>query len=125
MLIDIKHHDQVCIVHCEGRLVAGPEIEYMQAKMDDIRRLECSTMLADFQDVTCIGSMGVTFIVDIYTSVVRKPGGRFVLTGALPAVERVLELTGLGNLIPQASDLASGLEFLQAEAAVRSMAVAR
>jgi anti-anti-sigma factor len=115
MLIDIEQHDRVCILRCKGRLVAGPEIEYMQTKMDDIKRLACTKVLADFQGVTCIGSMGVTFIVGAYTSVVRRPGGRFVLAGVSPLVRHVLDLTGLSTVIPQASDLAAGLAVLRAE----------
>jgi anti-anti-sigma factor len=116
MLIEIEQYDRVCILHCKGRFVAGPEMEYMQTKLDDIKRRACIKILADFQDVTSIGSMGVAFIVGAYTSVTRKPGGRFVLAGASPLVRHVLDLTRLSTLIPQATDLASGLAVLGTEA---------
>ncbi len=116
MIIEIEQHDRYCILRCKGRFVAGPEMEYMQTKMEDIKRLACIKVLADFQDVAAIGSMGVAFIVGIYTSVIRKPCGRFVLAGAGPPVQHVLELTGLSTVIPQASDLASGLAMLRADA---------
>src|ERR1700761_5036123 len=108
MLIEIEQRDRVCILRCQGRFVAGPEMEYMQIKLDEIKRLACTRVLADFQDVTAIGSMGVAFIVGAFTSVVRKPGGRFVLAGVSPHVQHVLELTRLNTVIPQASDLGSG-----------------
>ena len=117
MLINIEHYDCVCILRCKGRFVAGPEMDYMQTKLDDIKQLACTKVLADFRDVSSVGSMGVTFIVGIYTSVVRKPGGRFVLAGASSQVQHVLELTRLNTVIPQASDLASGLSVIGAEAA--------
>jgi anti-anti-sigma factor len=116
MLIEIEHRDRVCILRCKGRFVAGPEMEYMQTKLDDIKRLACTRVLADFQDVSSIGSMGVAFIVGAYTSVVRRPGGRFVLAGVSPHVQHVLDLTRLSTVIPQASDLASGLAVLRADA---------
>jgi anti-anti-sigma factor len=116
MLIEIEQHDRYCILRCKGRFVAGPEMEYMQTKMEDIKRLACIKVLADFQDVAAIGSMGVAFIVGVYTSVIRKPCGRFVLAGAGPPIRHVLELTGLSTVIPQASDLASGLALLRADA---------
>jgi anti-anti-sigma factor len=116
MRIEIEHYDSVCILHCEGRFVAGPEMEYLQTKLDDIKRLACNRVLADFQDVSSLGSMGVTFIVGIYTSVIRKPGGRFVLAGASPHVQHVLDLTHLSTVIHLASDLASGLAVLRGEA---------
>jgi len=116
MLIEIEQHDRYCILRCKGRFVAGPEMEYMQTKMEDIKRLVCIKVLADFQDVAAIGSMGVAFIVGVYTSVIRKPSGRFVLAGAGAPIQHVLDLTGLSTVIPQASDLASGLAMLRADA---------
>ena len=108
MLIEIEQKDRMCILRCKGRFVAGPEMEYMQTKLDDIKRLACIRVLVDFQDVTSIGSMGVTFIVGVYTSVARKPGGRFVLAAANPLVQHVLHLTGLSTVLPQSPDVASG-----------------
>jgi len=98
-------------------------MEYLQTKLDEIKKLACTRVLADFKDVTSIGSMGVTFIVGIYTSVIRRPGGRFVLAGAAPFVEHVLDITRLNTIIPQSPDLASGLEILKAEASVHPMAL--
>jgi anti-anti-sigma factor len=123
MLINIEQYDRICILRCKGRFVAGPEMEYMQTKMDDIKRLACAQVLADFQDVTAIGSMGVAFIVGTYTSVIRKPGGRFVLTGVTPLVRHVLDLTRLSTVIPLASDVASGMATLRADAQMGTMAL--
>jgi anti-anti-sigma factor len=123
MLIDIEQYDRVCILHCKGRFVSGPEMEYTQLKLDAIKRLACTKVLADFEDVTSIGSMGVAFIVGAYTSVMRKPGGRFVLAGVSPLVQHVLDLTRLSTVIPQASDVASGLAVLRAEAPLGPMAL--
>ncbi len=125
MLIEIEHYYSVCILHCEGRFVAGPEMEYIQTKLDDIKKLACNRVLADFQGVSSLGSIGITFIVGVYTSVIRRAGGRFVLAGASPRVRHVLELTGLGEVIPQAADLASGLAELGAEAPMGPLALRR
>ena len=116
MLIEIEQNDFVCILHCKGRFVAGPEMDYMQTKLDHIKELACTKVLADFRDVTSVGSMGVTFVVGIYTSVIRRPGGRFVLAGVNPLVQHVFDLTRLSTVIPMAPDLASGLAVLRGEA---------
>ena len=113
MLIEIEQHDRYCILRCKGRFVAGPEMEYMQTKMEDIKRLACIKVLADFQDVAAIGSMGVAFIVGVYTSVIRKPCGRFRTGRSRSPHTACSHLTGLGTVIPQASDLASGLALLR------------
>jgi len=125
MQIDIEQGDRVCILHCKGRLVVGPEMDYLQTKMDEIKRLACINVLADFQEVTAIGSMGVAFVVGIYTSVLRRPGGRFVLAGINPLVLHVLDLTRLSTVIPLAPDLASGLALLRADAPMGPMTAAQ
>ena len=117
MRIEIEQqYDRVCILHCQGRFVPGPGMDYLETKLDQIEILEYTRILADFEGVTAIGSLGVSFIVGAYNSVVRQPGGRFVLAGANPRVRRVLDLTGLSTLILFASDLSSGLAILRAEA---------
>ena len=112
MNIDTEQQNDLCIVRCKGRLIAGPDLDYMRSKMDDIRQLNCSRLLLDFREVPAIGSMGVTFIVGLYTSIVRRPGGRFVLAGVAPLVGHVLDLTRLNTVIPIAPDVESGLAAL-------------
>jgi anti-anti-sigma factor len=114
MFIEIRQqYDGVCILHCEGSLGPGPEMEYMQAKLDELKKLAFAKLLVDFQHVTSTGSTGVTFIVGAYACVVRRPGGRFVLTGANPRVRHVLDLTRLSTVIPLGSDLLSGIAMLE------------
>ncbi|HYL37988.1 MAG TPA: STAS domain-containing protein [Bryobacteraceae bacterium] len=114
--IDIEQLGEVCVLHCRGRFVPGLEADYWRSRMDDLKQLKCTKVLADFQEVAYIGSVGVAFIVGVYTSAVRGSGGRFVLTGAAPLVRRVLDLTRLSTVIPLAADLASGLAALQTKA---------
>ncbi|HUA19843.1 MAG TPA: STAS domain-containing protein [Bryobacteraceae bacterium] len=117
MTIDIEHSDGICILRCKGRLASGPELEYMQARLEHIKVIACRRLLADFSEVSSIGSMGVGFLVAVFTSVMRNGGGRFILTGVQPFVRQVLEITRLDTVIPMARDVASGLETLSAEAA--------
>ena len=116
MLIEIqKQCDGVCILHCDGSLVPGPEMDYLETKLDEIRRSRCKRLLIDFRHVAAIGSVGVTFIVCAYCSVTRRPGGQVVLTGVNRNVRHVLDVTQLTTLIPLASDIASGLAMLRSE----------
>jgi len=114
VLIEIEQNDHICVLRCHGPFVSGQEMEYMQTKLDEIKRMACTRVLADFEHVSSIGSMGVGFLVGAYTSVVKKPGGRFLLTGASPSVRHVLDLTRLNTVIPEAPDLASGIGLLRA-----------
>lgn len=112
--IDIEQYSEVCVLRCQGSFLAGLDQDYIQAKIEDIKQLNCSRVLADFHEVPSIGSSGIAFIVGVYTAIVRTAGGRFVLTGAPPLVQRVLELTKLSTVIPVAADIASGLAALRA-----------
>ncbi len=119
IFVGIEEYGRICILRCEGRFGSGPELEYMQSTLNELKRLGCTRVLADFGGVSAIGSMGLGFVVGIYTSVVSQPGGRFVLAGANPLVRKVLDLTRLDTVIPLAPDLASGLKHLEAEPVVQ------
>ena len=115
MIIEIEQQDSICVLRCKGRFVSGADADYMQAKIEEIQRLKCKRVLADFSEVQSIGSMGLTFIVSVYTAVVKDSGGRFVLAGALPFVRKALDLTNLSSVVSLAADTTSGLAVLQGE----------
>jgi anti-anti-sigma factor len=107
MLIEVRQKDEICLVHCEGRLVTADH-EYLHAKKDEIKAANCKKVLADFSEVPAIGSAGIGFIVGVYTST-KNSGGRFVLVGLRPRVREVLDITHVSTVIPLAADIASGL----------------
>jgi anti-anti-sigma factor len=84
MIIELDQQDDVCVLRFKGRLASGQDLEYLLAKKEEIKKLNCGKVLADFREVPSIGSMGIGFLVAIYTSVTRNSAGRFVLVGALP-----------------------------------------
>jgi anti-anti-sigma factor len=114
MVIDISQQGNVCVLRCQGSFLAGLDADYVYAKIEDIKQLKCSRVLADFQDVPAIGSTGIAFLVGVYSAVARISGGRFVLTGASPLVRRVLDITKLSTVIPLAPDFSAGLAALGA-----------
>ena len=107
MLIEVKPKDGFCLVRCEGRLVTADH-EYLHAKKDEIKAANCKKVLADFSEVSAIGSAVIGFIVGVYTST-KNSGGRFVLVGLRPRVREVLDITRVSTVIPLAADVASGL----------------
>jgi len=113
-VIEIERQGDVCVLRCRGSLLAGLDADYVQAKIEDIKQLKCTRVLADFRNVPSIGSAGIAFIVGVYTSIVKTAGGRFVLTGPAPLVQRVLDITKLSSVIPVAPDVGSGLAALSA-----------
>jgi anti-anti-sigma factor len=112
MIIETDQQDDVCVLRFKGRLASGQDLEYLLAKKEEIKKLNCSKVLADFREVPSIASMGIGFVVSIYTSV-RSSGGRFVLVGALPLMQKVFDFTRISTVIPIAPDFASGLSHLR------------
>lgn len=115
MTIDIEQHGDLCILRCKGRFIAGPDLEYVQSKMHEIQKLNPGAVIADFSEVSAIGSMGITFIIGIYRSVRNHPQGRFMLAGAVPLVRQVLDLTKLSTVILIAPDVKSAIAALLAQ----------
>jgi anti-anti-sigma factor len=111
MIIEVKQRDEVCLLRCEGRFVAGIDPGYLRAKRNEIKGLNCKKVLADFSDVSDVGSEGIGFIVGIYMST-RNSGGHFVLVGLRPGVREVFDITRVSTVIPLAADIASGLAIL-------------
>src|SRR5579863_7617378 len=112
--IDLEQQGEVCLIRCRGRLVAGLAEEYVRARIEDIKRLNCRHVVADLCEVPSIGSVGVAFLAGVYTCVVKDSCGRFVVAGAAPLVKRALELTKLSTVIPLVPDLKTALEILRA-----------
>jgi anti-anti-sigma factor len=110
MLIEVKPKDGLCLVRCEGRLVTADH-KYLRAKKDEIKGANCKKVLADFSEVSEIGSAGIGFIVGVYTST-RNLGGRFILVGLSPHVREVFDVTHVSTVIPLGADISSGLAAL-------------
>jgi anti-anti-sigma factor len=108
ILIEIEKLRGVCFLRFRGGLQAGEHSEYLRAKLDEIETLGCAKVLADFGDVTRLGSTGLSFIVGLY----KVSGGRLVLARTQPRVREVLDITGLSRLIRLAADVDSGLRWL-------------
>lgn len=116
MQIELNQIDDVCVMRFEGRFVTGTEPEFLRSKSDELKRIGCAKVLADFREVISVGSTAIGFIVAIYSSVTKNPDGRFVLVGAQPRVREILDLTRLSTILPMAADIASGMAALRGTA---------
>ena len=113
MLIEIERENDICILRLSGRFATGDDHEYLRAKSDEIRALNCPKVLMDLRQVVSMGSTAIGFVVGIYSSVLKNPGGHFVMVGAAPRVREVFDLTRLSSVIPSASDVPTGLAILR------------
>ncbi len=115
MLIEIERQNDVCVLRLAGSLVTGTDPEYLRIKTAEIKSKNCNKVLVDLRELLSIGSTGIGFLVGIYTSVTKSPGGRFVLVSPSRRVREVLDLTRLSTVIPLVSDIASGLAAMRGE----------
>jgi anti-anti-sigma factor len=113
MLIEIERENDVCILRLSGRFATGADQEYLRVRSDQIRTLNCTKVLIDLHKVVSMGSTAIGFVVGIYSSVLKNPGGRFVMVGAAPRVQDVFDLTRLSGVIPSAPDVPTGLAILR------------
>ena len=115
MLVDIDSQGEICVLRLSGRFLTGVDPDYLKNKADEIKGRKSVKMLVDLHDVSSMGSTGIGFLVGIYTSVTRNPGGRFVLVAPSPRVREVLELTRLITVLGVAKDMTAGLAVLRGE----------
>jgi len=113
MLIDLLQQDDVCILRFHGRFASGAQLQYLEDKLAEIRELGASKVLADFGEVTAIGSTGLGFVVSIFASVTNRPCGRFVMTGLTPTVRKAFDITRLSEIVPSAPDMDSAITMLR------------
>jgi anti-sigma B factor antagonist len=89
----------MCILRLHGRFATGQDSAYLRGRSEDIKKSGASKVLADFSQVDYIDSTGMGFLIGIYTSVIKLPGGQFVLCNLNRRVREVLELTRLANVM--------------------------
>jgi anti-anti-sigma factor len=111
MAIELEQRDDICIVHINGRLATGIDNDYLSLQAREIKNLGCHKIVAEVVKLNAVGSSGISFFVDLYTSTSKYDDGCFVLAGPSPRVLEVLALTGLTGIMPIALDLAGGLAF--------------
>ena len=112
MLVELLQQDEICILRFQGRFASGAQLEYLEDKLDEIRNLGVIKVLADFREVTAIGSTGLGFVVSIFASVTNRTCGRFVMTGFRPTVRKAFDITRLSEIVPIAPDMESAMALL-------------
>lgn len=106
--IDIEQRGDICIVRVTGRLATGSDEDYLAASAEQIKSTPCRRLIADVTGLESIGSAGLGFVVDLH-SWARRNGADFVLAGASPRVQEVLDLTGLSVIFTAAPDMQTAL----------------
>jgi len=115
MSFEIERRDDVCVLRIGGRLASDPDANYLRMQAQEIKSLGCRKLVADIREIDSIGSSGIGFFVELYTSATKDTTARFVLVGASQRVPEVLNITRLNTIVPMAEGLAAGLAFCARE----------
>jgi anti-anti-sigma factor len=68
-------------------------------------------VLVDLSGVTFLASIGIRTLL-LGAQTVKRRGGRFVLLNPSPDIKEVLEVSGVGDIMPVCSDVEEGLQVL-------------
>ena len=100
MLIDFESSGEVFILRLKGRFATGADSAYLRAKAAEVKASGPNKVLVDFRGVPYIDSTGISFVVGLYTSVVKGAEGRFALINLGNLVREALEITRLNTILP-------------------------
>ncbi|MBV9670418.1 MAG: STAS domain-containing protein [Acidobacteriales bacterium] len=91
--------ESVAILVCEGRLVFGPECEGFSRAADDAL-LQSTELVVDLRRVSFLDDHGLGAVLMLVRHA-RERGGdvRLVLPGTRSLVNRVIEVTKVGNIV--------------------------
>jgi anti-sigma B factor antagonist len=100
--------ENVLVIRCHGRIVAGAEVNALQAEMDKHAELRKKVVL-NLADVDYIDSSGLGALVRAYGTL-RSAGGSLQLCQVSRAVHQVLEVTHLLGVLPPHSSEREAIE---------------
>ena len=100
--------ENVVVIRCQGRIVAGAEVDALQAEMDKQTELRKKVVL-HLAEVAYIDSSGLGALVRAY-GVLRASGGSLQLCQVSPAVLEVLKVTKLLSVLPTHSTESEAVE---------------
>jgi anti-anti-sigma factor len=114
MLVEFELRGDICTLRLQGRFATGRDTGYLHTKSDELKSSGCARVLVDLAKVDYIDSTGIGFLIGIYSSVLKIPGGRFALANLNRRVQEVMELTRLAEVIPIYPNETAALAALQA-----------
>ena len=109
----LEHLDGICILRIRGLLTFGSQMEDLRAVKQEMANRRCIRLLVDISAIPFLTSIEIGLLVGLYSSVVGRANGRYILVGPNPRVRRILDLTRLSSIIAIAEDTESGLAMIR------------
>ena len=89
--------ENVFVIHCQGRIVGGDEVNILERALDDAAR-EAPRVVLELSEVERLDSIGIGLLVR-YAARLRKRGGDIRLAGAPRFIVDLLKLTMLSAVL--------------------------
>ncbi|WP_003542572.1 anti-sigma F factor antagonist [Desulfotomaculum nigrificans] len=103
MHLDIEHKENTLLVRLGGELDLGVADELRLALDKLLHEKKAKHLILNLSRVTFIDSSGLGVILGRYKRLVQQ-GGQIILVGAQPPVKRILELSGLLQIMQDCPD---------------------
>ena len=116
MLIQLERDNDICILRLNGRFAPGVDAAYLRTKAEEIKATGLRKMLVDFTAVPYLDSIGIGFLIGIYTSMLKSQEGSFAIIRANDRVKEVIGLTKLTGIFPSYKDEPAALKALRESA---------
>lgn len=109
---EIEEQDGVLVVRLAGELDLHTSAELRQQVERELSAGRVRALVLDLAGVTFLDSSGLGFILGRYRRMTER-SGRMALSGAVPHVRSVLELSGILKILPLYGSWREGLAALR------------
>jgi anti-sigma B factor antagonist len=107
MPVETKNTEQgIAVVSVSGRLVLGKDVERLETVVDEMVKAGQKTVVMDVSTLDYADSAGIGTIVACITQI-KKAGGDMRMAGANARVMRLLQMTGVDQLLKMFPDVAA------------------
>ncbi|GAB6156940.1 hypothetical protein JCM39194_01400 [Desulfotomaculum varum] len=103
MHLDMEHQQETLLVRLGGDLDLGVADQLRKTLDNQLDEKKIKNLILNLTRVTFIDSSGLGVILGRYKRLVNK-GGKVILVGAQPQVKRILELSGLLQIMEDYPD---------------------
>ena len=99
MTVDTRQIEPgIAIVTVTGRLTIGRELDQLVAAVQNLLAQQQKKIVFDISGMDYLDSAGIGTLVSC-VSQIKKSGGTLRIAGANPRVQRLIDMTGVGNIL--------------------------
>lgn len=109
--VRIEERDNVVVFWIEGHFDASI-VNAVSERVHDVLKSECSNVIFDFSNLSYISSSGLRVLL-YAAKKIRAKGGAVCLSSVHSSVQRIIDVTGLAQLLPSYKNLDESIKIFQ------------